>query len=192
MSISIFIGATHVILATFMDAYRQRGSPAGLAPLGWSILVTGGLLLGSQMVIETLPAWPGQAAMVVGLMLVLVFSGYGASAVQRTVQGLLALTRLTKAFGDVLSYLRLFALGLASASLAVAFNDMAAGIREAVPGIGLFLGLLVFGLGHALNFILAVASGVIHGLRLNVIEFFDWGVTEEGNLFRAFRRKGSE
>jgi V/A-type H+-transporting ATPase subunit I len=69
---------------------------------------------------------------------------------------------------------------------------MAADIREAVPGIGLFLGLLVFGLGHALNFVLAIASGVIHGLRLNVIEFFDWGVTEEGNLFRAFERKRSE
>ena len=192
MAIAIFIGASHVILATSMDAYRQRGSPAGLAPLGWSILVTGGLSLGARLVFETLPAWPGQAAMVVGVVLVLVYSGYGAGAVQRAVQGVLALTRLTKAFGDVLSYLRLFALGLASASLAVAFNGMAADVREAVPGIGLFLGLLVFGLGHALNFILAIASGVIHGLRLNMIEFFDWGVTEEGNLFRAFRRKGSE
>ena len=121
-----------------------------------------------------------------------IFLANGEKLVGRAIKGLSALTRLTKAFGDVLSYLRLFALGLASASLAVAFNDMAAGVREAMPGIGLLFALLILVLGHALNFVLAIASGVIHGLRLNFIEFFDWGVKEEGHLFRAFRRKGSE
>jgi V/A-type H+-transporting ATPase subunit I len=37
--------------------------------------------------------------------------------------------------------------------------------------------------------VLAVASGVIHGLRLNFIEFFNWGLSEEGHPFRAFERK---
>ena len=83
----------------------------------------------------------------------------------------------------------LFALGLASASLAVAFNDMAGQVREAVPGAGLLLALTILLLGHGLNFILSLSSGVIHGLRLNVIEFFNWGLTEEGSLFRPFRRK---
>ena len=46
-------------------------------------------------------------------------------------------------------------------------------------------------LGHGLNFILAVASGFIHGLRLNVIEFFKWGVKEEGHAYRPFEQKES-
>jgi V/A-type H+-transporting ATPase subunit I len=93
------------------------------------------------------------------------------------------------AFGDVLSYLRLFALGLASASLAAAFNDMAADVRAAIPGIGFLFALLILLLGHSLNFLLSLASGFIHGLRLNVIEFFKWGVQEEGNPYRPFERK---
>ena len=69
---------------------------------------------------------------------------------------------------------------------------MAADVHAAFPGIGLLFALLILALGHALNFVLAIASGVIHGLRLNFIEFFDWGVKEEGHLFRVFQRKGSE
>ena len=83
----------------------------------------------------------------------------------------------------------LFALGLASASLAAAFNDMAADVREALPGVGMLFALLILVLGHALNFLLSVASGFIHGLRLNVIEFFKWATPEEGYPFRVFTRK---
>jgi len=190
MTLTVLIGAAHVILANLRDSLRLGPSPAALAPLGWIIVVHGGLLLGSQLVFEALPAWPGLSALAVGLLLVLCFSGYGEGFVRRSLKGVIALTRITKAFGDVLSYLRLFALGLASASLAVAFNDMAAEVRESFAGLGLLLALLVLVFGHALNFVLAIASGVIHGLRLNFIEFFDWGVQEEGNPFRAFRRKG--
>ena len=110
---------------------------------------------------------------------------------KRQVKGVTALTGVSGAFGDVLSYLRLFALGLASASLAAAFNDMAADVRQALPGIGMLFALLILLLGHALNFMLSVASGFIHGLRLNVIEFFKWGVQEEGNPYRPFSRKES-
>jgi len=83
----------------------------------------------------------------------------------------------------VFSYLRLFALGLAGSSLASTFNDMAGQIRGAVPGVGLLLALLVLVPGHALNLLLGVTGGVIHGLRLNVIEFFNWSLKEEGHLF---------
>ncbi len=103
----------------------------------------------------------------------------------------LALAGISGAFGDVLSYLRLFALGLASASLAMAFNGMAEDVRQAIPGIGFLFGLLILLLGHALNFLLSVSSGFIHGLRLNVIEFFKWGVKDEGNPYRPFEQKES-
>jgi len=191
MALSIALGGLHIIIANLMDAARMRGSPAALAPTGWALVVAGGLLLGIRMLTDAMPLWPGQAVAVLGLVLILLFTGYGQRPLQRAVKGIMAMTSLTKAFGDVLSYLRLFALGLASASLAVAFNGMAAGIKESFPGVGLLFALVVLLLGHGLNFILSLSSAVIHGLRLNVIEFFDWGVKEEGNLFRAFRRKGS-
>jgi V/A-type H+-transporting ATPase subunit I len=131
----------------------------------------------------------GGGAVVLGLLLVVGFTARREKPLNRLIQGLLGLTKISGAFGDILSYLRLFALGLASASLATAFNDMAAGIRSSVPGIGLFLALLVLAFGHTLNLLLGISSGVIHGLRLNVIEFFNWGLKDEGRLFTPFRRK---
>jgi V/A-type H+-transporting ATPase subunit I len=124
-----------------------------------------------------------------GVLLVLAFTGAGQKPLARAASGLRALTRITSAFGDVLSYLRLFALGLASASLAAAFNGMAAQVADSLPGVGLFFALLVLLVGHGLNLVLSMSSAVIHGLRLNVIEFLNWGLTEEGSAFRPFRRK---
>ena len=66
---------------------------------------------------------------------------------------------------------------------------MASDVRQALPGIGMLFALLILLLGHALNFLLSVASGFIHWLRLNVIEFFNWGVQEEGNPYRPFAKK---
>ena len=102
--------------------------------------------------------------------------------------GFMGLTRVTSAFGDILSYLRLFALGLASASLAIAFNDLAQTAREGLGGFGILVALVVLVVGHTLNFVLAIVSGFVHGLRLNLIEFFNWSVTEEGRPFEAFSR----
>ena len=54
------------------------------------------------------------------------------------------------------------------------------------------LALLVVLAGHTINIALAIMSGVVHGLRLNVIEFFDWSLKEEGYRFQAFCQKAKE
>lgn len=190
MGISIVIGCLHVILANLLDAWRRTRWIEGLAPLGWALVVAGGLALSSGSALGSgMLKTGGGGTMVLGLLLVLLYSKPLEPPLQRLLGGLHGLTEISRAFGDVLSYLRLFALGMAGASLAVEFNHMAAGIKEAVPGVGLFLGGLVLILGHVLNLILGIAAAVIHGLRLNVIEFFNWGLKEEGTLFRPFRRK---
>ncbi len=192
MKISIAVGVLHIAYANLRDALRHPSWQRRLAPLGWAAVVVGGFCgwLGQQAGSE--PAIrAGVAAAGLGLAGVIGFSGAGERPLKRVVQGVSALTGLSSAFGDVLSYLRLFALGLASASLAQAFNGMAADVRAAVPGIGFFFALLVLAVGHALNFALSLSSGFIHGLRLNVIEFFKWGVKDEGSPYRPFARKES-
>lgn len=191
MGLSILVGGSHVVLANLMDARRHPDWSDRLGSLGWAAAVSGGLLFGAG---ATIPAAAmlktiGSGAIVVGLLLVVGFTAPHEKPLRRLVQGLLGLTRVSSAFGDVLSYLRLFALGLASASLAMAFNEMAVGIRSGMPRLGLLLALLVLVFGHVLNFLLAISSGVIHGLRLNVIEFFNWGLKDEGHSFVPYRRK---
>lgn len=191
MGVSVLVGGTHIVLANVMDARRHADWRNGLASTGWACAVAGGLLFGAGAAVPA-AEWLksiGGGAVVLGLLLVVGFTAPHEKPLKRLIYGLLGLTKVSGAFGDVLSYLRLFALGLASASLATAFNDMAAGIRSGLPRIGLLLALLVLLFGHGLNLLLGVSSGVIHGLRLNVIEFFNWGLKDEGRRFTPFRRK---
>ena len=102
--------------------------------------------------------------------------------------GLKNMTGVTKIFGDILSYMRLFALGLASASLAITFNQLAEQVYTSVTGLGLLLSILILLLGHTLNLILCLMSGVVHGLRLNFIEFYSWSVSDEGYAFKEFSK----
>jgi V/A-type H+-transporting ATPase subunit I len=189
MAISVFIGCIHVILGAALDAARHKNLVEGLGSIGWACIVAGGLafLLSTAFAPSILKPLSVILAGI-GVLLVLLFSAPFEKPLSRLSKGLLGLTKLSGAFGDVLSYLRLFALGLASGSLAAEFNNMAMGISDAMPGVGIFFAFLVLLLGHAVNLLLGLASAVIHGLRLNVIEFFNWGLKEEGSLFKPFRR----
>lgn len=189
MAISIVLGVVHLSVANLADAWRLR-SAASLAPLGWVVILLGGLsMIGAATDVLPMSLVPGSIALGLGALAVLLFSATGVGWGTRLLRGLLALTGLTNAFGDVLSYLRLFALGLASGSLAAAFNELAQQSHAAIEGAGIAIAGMILIIGHGLNFLLALMSGVVHGLRLNYIEFFNWGLKQEGKPFRAFRRK---
>jgi V/A-type H+-transporting ATPase subunit I len=197
MGLSIAVGCAHLALAHALGAWHRRRSVRALASLGWIAIIAGAFVwwLGAS----ASPDWTtveiaAQGAIGCGALCVLLFSSRRGlhrprDAVRLLLDGLLALTGLSRAFGDVLSYLRLFALGLASAYLAITFNRLAVEIHNSVPGVGLLLSALVLLLGHLLNFALAVASGIVHGLRLNLIEFLNWSLQGDGYPFRAFEKK---
>jgi V/A-type H+-transporting ATPase subunit I len=192
MAFSILVGIGHIIFANVMDAWRQRTSAGALVPLGWVAILIGGTLMGFGTVAGEKAAGLRSAGTVfasVGALGVFLFSAREGNILKRIAMGFLGLTKLTSAFGDVMSYLRLFALGLASGSLAMAFNDLASQVSGSVRGVGLFFGLLILVFGHGINVLLGISSGFIHGLRLNLIEFFNWGIAEEGTQFRAFAKK---
>jgi V/A-type H+-transporting ATPase subunit I len=192
MNLSIAIGAAHIAYANARDAWRHPSWGRRLAPLGWAAIVVGGLGAWAGMQADSGALLRvGVALLLLGLAGVVGFAGVGERPLMRVFRGIAALTGLSAAFGDVLSYMRLFALGLASASLAVAFNGMAGDVKEALPGVGFFFAILVLLIGHTLNFVLSLSSGFIHGLRLNLIEFFKWGVKDEGTAYRPFERKES-
>ncbi|WP_028467999.1 V-type ATP synthase subunit I [Neptunomonas japonica] len=185
MTLSICIGAGHLVLGNLMMAWVKRHTNQAYASLGWASAVVVGLS-GWLQGIDFLH-WIGFAA---ALMLVVVYSGQSkAWSLKRFLEGLLALTNVTKMFGDILSYLRLFALGLASASLAITFNQLAVDVAAALPAIGLLFKVLILITGHLLNFVLTVVSGVIHGLRLNLIEFYNWSLADEGYAFQRFSKQ---
>jgi V/A-type H+-transporting ATPase subunit I len=195
MLIAIGIGVAHIGCANLLAAWQGRSSLAALSSLGWTFMVFGGFgaLLGKSFAAERMFT-VGIAALGLGGLMVLFFSSKEAFSLvpkllfHRLVDGLKALTELSKGFGDVLSYLRLFALGLASIKLAEVFNGLAAG-AFASKGVWVLVGLFVLLIGHTINFAMGIMSGVVHGLRLNVIEFFNWSLHEEGDRFQAFAKR---
>ncbi|WP_413111312.1 V-type ATP synthase subunit I [Thaumasiovibrio sp. DFM-14] len=197
MKLSVFIGVVHLIIANVMTAYINRPNLRALAPLGWASLMFGGMLLWFGMT-GTIWAWLGNflgiLLMIGGAGLVCVFSSdrpvnNRKDMLLRALDGAKAIYNITSAFGDILSYMRLFALGLSGASLAMTFNSLAGQVVEAQPVSGVLFAGLILLLGHVLNFALCIMSGVVHGMRLNVIEFVNWGLSDEGYPFKAFRKK---
>ncbi|NOQ35953.1 MAG: ATPase [Methylococcaceae bacterium] len=196
MRLSITVGVAHIALANLVMAYQRRGSLLAIASLGWTALVIGGFTLWCSLDLQLL--WLKYSAYglfgIGGLCLLLFNSEREVKTLSdwmwRLFDGLKGLTGITQLFGDVLSYMRLFALGLASSSLALTFNQLAVQIYQEVSGLGLLFAILILIIGHSLNLVLCLMSGVVHGLRLNFIEFYNWSVSDEGYPFKAFSKKG--
>jgi V/A-type H+-transporting ATPase subunit I len=94
------------------------------------------------------------------------------------------------AFTDIISYIRLFAVGLASVEIAKSFNSMAEGMMDGIGGI--IGGILVLLLGHTLNLIMGALSVIVHGVRLNMLEFSGHlGMQWTGTPYRPFSKRAA-
>ena len=89
-------------------------------------------------------------------------------------------------FSDILSYIRIFALGLSGALLAQTFNNLSFDLWNAGIG-GMIIAPVIFLLGHTLNIVLCIMGGVIHGLRLNFLEWYRWSFDGGGKRFVPFK-----
>jgi V/A-type H+-transporting ATPase subunit I len=94
---------------------------------------------------------------------------------------------ITNVFSDIMSYIRLWAVGLAGASIASTVNTMAGPM---LGGFLIFAGMLLLVFGHGLNLILNVLSVLVHGVRLNTLEFSSHiGLTWSGTAYKPFAQK---
>ena len=182
MLISLIIGITHLAFGLLVKVRFKTGLER-IQTLGWFWLLACALpYLFTENQTLLLAACFTPVLWLVGSTV------YGNGILNRLYILFSPLMQLSKLFGDVLSYMRLFALGLASASLAITFNQLSIDIREAFPGMGVLLSILILLLGHSLNFALAIMGGVVHSMRLNCIEFFNWALDKEGYPFNPFKR----
>ena len=191
LRLAVLAGVVQVAFANVALAASATSRRARMVPLGWLLVVAGGCIawLGYGSTALPLATPAGSALAGTGLVVVAAFASVRQGVLQRTLDGLLAIVRVVTLFSDVMSYMRLFALALAGAALAQAFNDLAASVDLPVAGLGAIAALLILVVGHALNLGLSVASAVVHGLRLNLIEYLHWSLEGEGHPFRPFLRK---
>lgn len=166
-----FIGALHLSIAHSWRAALKSPSLAALADIGWISIIWAAFFLAKTLLLGDGFPFFGKWLIIAGLALVLFFTspqhnilkGLGEGA------GTIALGLMNN-FTDVVSYVRLFAVGLAGTAIADAFNSMAAGVNTgSIPAL-VGSGLIIIA-GQALNIILGPISVLVHGVRLNVLEF---------------------
>lgn len=196
MIIALVVGCLHICLGIVLRLAHGQNKYQKMQLGGWLLLVLAGMVLG-WAVMENNQTWIeimlGVEAF--SLLLIMFFaSDLPVTNIQsffkRILAGLIAVTNLTSLFGDILSYIRLFALGLAGSSLAFTFNTIAAKISQtALNGHGWVIGLLILLFGQILNFALSLLGGVVHGLRLNYIEFFKWSLEKEGTPYTPLKKQ---
>ena len=196
MKLSVVIGALHIVIANAVVAWNNRKSGHSLANIGWCGLIIGATTLWLGYTGDLPIVWQksiGPVLMLTGAVLILFFESHRPvdgvkNILLRLKDGVSALWHITGAFGDILSYMRLFALGLAGASLAITFNSMAMQVLHSLPGVGIFFCILILLAGHALNLLLSLMAAFVHGIRLNVIEFLKWALSGEGYPFKPFKK----
>ncbi|RKX99248.1 MAG: hypothetical protein DRP54_07600 [Spirochaetes bacterium] len=121
--------------------------------------------------------------------IILIFSERSTlNPIKRIGKGLFTLYGVSGVLGDVLSYSRLLALGLATGVIAGVMNTLAKMVRE-IPVVGIvgFVGVLI--VGHLFNLFISGLSAFVHSIRLQFMEFFTKFFTGEGELLTPFSEK---
>ncbi|WP_372368410.1 V-type ATP synthase subunit I [Candidatus Uabimicrobium sp. HlEnr_7] len=183
MMLSVYVGAVHLSLARIIQIIRVFPSTLWINQVGWLIMMWGAI----AKILWKNDA--GLSALAFGAVLAVLFASKHRNIFMRFALGLLDLLGITQNFADILSYLRLFALGLASTVMAKIFNDLGMQVREVSPSIGPILMVLVIFMGHTINIVLAIMGGFIHGLRLNFLEFYRYCFEGTGYDYKPFAKK---
>ena len=170
-ALCFFIGALHLSIGHLWRFIVKLPSFMALAEAGWIVILWGFFLLAKDFILgETW--WPIWLWFVItGSILVILFTSFKKNIFKGIGVGFgNLLLNIVNSFTDVVSYIRLFAVGLATVAVADSFNKMAMEVGFGSVAAGA-LAVFVLFLGHTLNIILGPMSVLVHGVRLNVLEF---------------------
>lgn len=188
--LALIIGVVQIlfgIIIQMLNRIRQFGFPAGLSPLGWFILILSlvGIMLKGMHQNELISQITAKTIWV-GIGLILLFNDMKANIFVRLGKGLWELYNITGFFGDVLSYVRLFALGISSAILGLVINSIASQM-QGIPWIGPVLFILILLIGHTANILLSGLGAFVHPMRLTFVEFYkNAGFKGGGKPYKPF------
>jgi V/A-type H+-transporting ATPase subunit I len=182
MELALLIGIVHVISSMFR--YLDRN----WINFGWILFIIGCFLyfpsyLNAPTITQYIFHIPLATAATAGLYLIAagIIIATAISVMIFKLKGLLEPMTAIQIFGDIMSYLRLYALGLAG-------SIVSATINESLSSLNFVIGGLLIVVGHAINMALAIMGGVIHGLRLNFLEWYHYSFEGGGKMFKPLHK----
>lgn len=195
MKFCFILGTVQLSLACVMNIRKKLKEKdlSFLADVGWLCSICALYFVALFLVTgEEINPKPTAIAVLTGFVLVILFGSMspGVSFVDGLKAGLGSTFSVfldtISAFGNIMSYIRLFAVGMASLAIAQSFNDMALGFK----GPLIVVGAVIMVIGHALNIVMGMLSVIVHGVRLNLLEFSgQLGMEWAGTAYDPFRKQ---
>lgn len=194
MKFCFILGTIQLSLACVMNIRRKTREKdlSWVADLGWLSAICALYFVVLYLVIgEQIDLAPVAVIVLIGFVLVVCFGGM--SPDKTFAQGLKSgladaftvFLNTISAFGNIMSYIRLFAVGMASLAIAQSFNSMALSLK----GPLVVVGVLILLVGHGLNIVMGLLSVVVHGVRLNLLEFSgQLGMEWTGIAYAPFKK----
>ena len=185
MGLGYFQLMTGLVVAFVHNIKQKNYAAAIFEQLTWLVMLNSIVILGLSKA-GVVPVEIGKIFSRVALIpagAIVLFSSREGSWAARLGMGAYNLFSSVFYLGDVLSYLRLMALGMVGAGLAMAINIMAKIALEIPYGIGIIAMVVVLVIGHGFNLVLAVLGAFVHTMRLQFVEFFPKFLVGGGRLF---------
>lgn len=194
MHVSFSIGIIHLSIAHIIGIIRNRKSLKLLSDAGSLSMLIGMYFVILNIIIsaEKYPITNAvKLCILIGFIVNFIFANYEGSVLKsigEACKNLISMILgLVNVFSDLMSYIRLWAVGLAGGAISMTVNTMAGPM---LGGFIIFIGMVLLVFGHGLNCIMNVLSVIVHGVRLNTMEFSTHvGLTWSGFKYMPFSEK---
>lgn len=190
-NLSLILGGIQIIFGMMLKAVNQTiqlGFKYAVGTIGWIFVI-----LSSAIAFAGAMEMGGTVHMVfvvAGLLMAYLYNSPGKNFFVNIGLGLWdSYNMATGLLGDILSYVRLFALGLSGGILASVFNSLASGMSPDNVIAGPIVMVLIFVIGHSINIFMNVLGAMVHPMRLTFVEFFkNSGYEGGGKEYSPFKK----
>lgn len=195
--LSVVIGAIQVLFGQLLRVFNRikRGGSFvyGLSSIGWLILFLSSIVAFTEALGEVYSTSSVTYYATLGLagVLILFFNSPKKNPFVNFGAGLYNCYEMaTGIAGDLISYVRLFAIGVAGTVIAQVFNELSMGMSGDIPVVSFLIMLVILAIGHGLNMFISILGAFVHPVRLTFVEFYKNAEFEGGGRkFTPFARK---
>ncbi len=195
--LALIFGGIQIIFGLFLKAIneiRMFGWGFAIGTIGWIVLLLGAAVIGLihkvggvEMRVIKLPLY---ILVGVSAILILPLNNLGRNLLVNTGVGLWNVYNMvTGLLGDMLSYIRLFALGISSAIMGYVFNSLAVNMSGSIPVVSAIIMIVILVIGHSINLFMSGLGAFVHPLRLTFVEFYkNAGFVGGGKKYDPFKK----
>jgi V/A-type H+/Na+-transporting ATPase subunit I len=195
--LALLFGAAQILFGMFLkviNEVRQFGWGFAIGTIGWITLLIGGVGIYLISHFADIPMdqmrTPLTALFIVSGIMILPLNNLSRNVFMNVGVGLwTTYNMVTGILGDLLSYIRLFALGISSAIMGFVFNSLAVEMSGSIPVLSILIMIIILVIGHSINIFMSGLGAFVHPLRLTFVEFYkNAGFSGGGKQYNPFRK----